>query len=431
MFEAKEQHSTLSADVAIVGGSLAGCTAARLFAREGLRVALIEKHSDPTAYKRLCGHFIQASATPVLERLGLAEQIEAAGGVRNGADAWTRWGWIEPRPEAGAGREFGFSIRRSKLDPMIRRLALETDGVTYLGGVRAHELLDDGDRITGVVGRDRRGREVHVGASLVVGADGRNSSVAKLAKAPERTRPNNRFCYMAYYTGIDQRRDGQARFWMLDPDVVIAAPNDDGVTLVALFAHKRHLSRFKGDREAAFEELVWAAPGAPVPGQVERISKFVGYTDYTIVSRPPVPRAGLALAGDAALTMDPLFAIGCGWALQSASWLVDAAAPALRGDEPLERGLRRYRKEHRRRLAGHARVLTDGARGKRPPLPVRTILAAATRDPASARLFERFATRSIPVRRFLAPSAMARAARVNTRHRLTTRRNASSGSVPA
>ena len=102
-------------------------------------------------------------------------------------------------------------------------------------------------------------------------------------------------------------------------------------------------------------------------------------------------------------------------ALQSASWLADAALPALRGDEPLDRALRRYRRRHRRGLSGHARMLEAGAMAK-PPSPVeRLLLGAAMRDDAMARHFERFATRSIPVRRFLAPGALARAAWVNAR----------------
>jgi flavin-dependent dehydrogenase len=36
-------------DVAVVGASIAGCTAAILFARRGARVALIESHGDPAA----------------------------------------------------------------------------------------------------------------------------------------------------------------------------------------------------------------------------------------------------------------------------------------------------------------------------------------------------------------------------------------------
>ena len=50
-------------------------------AAPALRVALVEKQPDPQAFKRICSHFIQASAVPTLERLGLLEPIEAAGGA--------------------------------------------------------------------------------------------------------------------------------------------------------------------------------------------------------------------------------------------------------------------------------------------------------------------------------------------------------------
>jgi flavin-dependent dehydrogenase len=43
-------------DVIVSGASIGGCTAAILFARDGLRVALVEKLSDLAHYKILCGH---------------------------------------------------------------------------------------------------------------------------------------------------------------------------------------------------------------------------------------------------------------------------------------------------------------------------------------------------------------------------------------
>ncbi len=46
-------------DVAVVGASLAGCTTATLLARQGLSVALLERHAGRDAYKRVCTHFIQ------------------------------------------------------------------------------------------------------------------------------------------------------------------------------------------------------------------------------------------------------------------------------------------------------------------------------------------------------------------------------------
>ena len=80
-------------DVAVVGASIAGCTAAILFARRGLSVALLERETDPAAYKKICTHYIQPSAAPTLDRLGLIAPIESAGGVPNQlTDLWTRWG---------------------------------------------------------------------------------------------------------------------------------------------------------------------------------------------------------------------------------------------------------------------------------------------------------------------------------------------------
>jgi 2-polyprenyl-6-methoxyphenol hydroxylase-like FAD-dependent oxidoreductase len=398
----------LDVDVAVVGASLAGCTAARLLGSAGVRVALVERHADPEAYKRLCGHYIQASATPVLQRLGVTEAIEAAGGVRNGVDVWTPWGWIAPRPRDGEPRTFGYSLRRAKLDPILRGLAAGTDGVTLIAGSAVVGLLGDGGRCTGVVARDRDGRDTAVRARLVVGADGRASKVARLAGAPEHMKPNNRICYMAYYEGGERRPDARGALWLLGRDVVIAAPNDDGLTLVATFAHKAHLAAFKSDREAAFTALVQRTGEASPLRGARRVSPFVGYRDYPPCARAAVPAQGIALVGDAALTCDPTMAIGCGWALQSASWLADAALPALRGEEPLERGLRRYRRR-RRCLTGHARMLDAAARAEPPNALERLMIRAAASDAGLARHFERYTSRSIPVRRFLAPHAVARA----------------------
>ena len=92
-------------DVAIVGASTAGCTAARLYAQRGARVALIERRPPIDAYKTICTHFIQSSATPTIAKLGLAPLIEARGAVHNSIDLWTRdSGWIVPdRDEAPFG----------------------------------------------------------------------------------------------------------------------------------------------------------------------------------------------------------------------------------------------------------------------------------------------------------------------------------------
>jgi flavin-dependent dehydrogenase len=66
-------------DAVVVGARVAGCTAARLYAQRGARVALVERRPDLDAYKTVCTHYIQPSATPTIERLGLAGPIEERG----------------------------------------------------------------------------------------------------------------------------------------------------------------------------------------------------------------------------------------------------------------------------------------------------------------------------------------------------------------
>ena len=63
-------------DVVLVGSGPAGCAAAILLGREGLKVALLEAHRDASYYKRLCTHSMRSSMLPTLRRLGLDELLE-------------------------------------------------------------------------------------------------------------------------------------------------------------------------------------------------------------------------------------------------------------------------------------------------------------------------------------------------------------------
>jgi flavin-dependent dehydrogenase len=84
-------------DVVVVGASIGGCSAARLFAFAGARVALVERRPDPGAYKVVCTHQILSSAVPTIERLGLASLIEARGAVRTHVEMWSPFTPAEQR----------------------------------------------------------------------------------------------------------------------------------------------------------------------------------------------------------------------------------------------------------------------------------------------------------------------------------------------
>jgi 2-polyprenyl-6-methoxyphenol hydroxylase-like FAD-dependent oxidoreductase len=404
-------------DAVIVGASLAGCATAIALGRAGASVALVEKQPDPSAFKRMCSHFIQASAVPALERLNLLEPIMDAGGVRSRMRAWTPWGWIEPPPPKA--RE-AVNLRRELLDPMIRETATATPGVELMLGRSAERLVREDDAVRGVVVRDRDGEETTLAAQLVVGADGRDSRIAELAAAKTKTSPHGRFAYGAYFDGPPSAADGASTIWMLDPNWAAAFPTDSGLVFYAAMPTKDRLPEFRRDPEAALVSFVGDVPEAP-PIQVSRlVSPVLGKIEMPNKVRVPVA-PGLALVGDAAMAVDPLFGVGCGWAFQSAEWLADSVAPALRGDGTLEAGLARYRRRHRRGLRGHATLINEYASGRKMSPGERLIFSAAARDRRVAEGFDAFGTRCIGPSRAFA-SMIPRAIAVNARYALGRRR---------
>ncbi|MEU3689984.1 NAD(P)/FAD-dependent oxidoreductase [Streptomyces narbonensis] len=402
-------------DVVISGAGLAGNAAAILLARRGVRVALLERRSDPGAYKVLCTHSLSANAYPVLEELGLVPALEEAGAVRNEARWYTRWGWIHPKPApAGPPLPYGYNVRRSTLDPLIRSRAAETPGVDLLLGHQVTGLIREAGRTVGVRASTPQG-EREIRARLVVGADGKDSPVAKFAEVPTREYENTRFGYLAHFRGLPLR-DGIAHTWFLEPDMAYAFPNDDGVTVVAVLPDKKWLPAFRADLEGSFLAFVRDLPDAPPIDSAERVTKIIGTVDYPLRSRRPTA-PGLALIGDAALTSDPLWGVGCGWALETAKWLTEAIAPAMTGAGDLDTSLAAYGRGHRRRLTGHQKLAVDFARA-RPFNPVeRLIFSAAARDESLARHMHLFASRLIGPLRFVNPVIMAKSSAVNLRHR--------------
>jgi 2-polyprenyl-6-methoxyphenol hydroxylase-like FAD-dependent oxidoreductase len=392
-------------DVAIVGASTAGCTAARLFALRGARVALIERRPALDAYKIVCTHYIQSSATPTIEKLGLAPLLDARGAVHNSIDLWTRdSGWIRL---ADGDAPYGYSITRHSLDPILRKLAADTPGVELIAGRTAVGLLGDG-RPRGVEIEDRGHNRRRLKARLVVAADGRDSKLARLARVQGRVKPHGRFFYWGYWSGV-RPSTARSRMWLLDPDAAYTFPNEDDLTVVLLAPHRDRLPEFQSDLQGAYRRMADALPDAPDLSDATLESKLLGKLDLPNVFRPAA-RSGLAFVGDAALAADPLWGVGCGWAFQSADWLVEETAHALDGGGVLDRALERYRRVHRRRLLPHYLMISDIASG-RPINPIeRRLYRAAARDQVVRRAFERIGSRRRSPASMLDPRLLARIA---------------------
>jgi menaquinone-9 beta-reductase len=405
-------------DVAIVGASIAGCSAATFLARQGARIALVESHSDPLAFKRMCTHYIQASASPTIHRLGLSEGIREAGGRANDLNLWTRYGWISmgrENAEPPVSDWPAWNIRREKLDPMVRELAASTEGVDLMLGHTVHALLHDRGRVRGVRVRERDGSQRELRAKLVVGADGRDSTVAKLAGVPTKLKPHERFGYFAYYRDTPLVTGDSAQMWLLDPDAAYAFPTDDGLVCLTVMPVKARLAEFRSDPEQGMARVFDTLPDGPRVDPAKRVSKVLGKLDIPNVVRGTT-QPGLALIGDAAIAADPLWGVGVGWAFQSSEWLAQSVGPALGGgEERLDQALAAYAKRHRAGLAGHEWLCSDYSTGRRFNPLEKLLYRAAARDPALAARMALMGERWVSPREMLTPGTLGRIVRVNLR----------------
>lgn len=383
-------------DVVIVGASVAGCTAATLFGREGLKVALIDRVAKVDDYKPHCTHYILASAVPVFEKLGVCDSIEQAGGVKARLNFWTRFGWIKSDPNS----EYGYNIPRWMLDPMLRNLAKETEGVDLLLETSFDSLKHEKNKVSGVIVKDKEGNLITIEAKLVVGADGRQSKVAKQSNLKRIEKAHNRFASYIYYENLPLSSESHAQVWYTDPDIAYCFPTAEGKTLVATFVAAEKYDSWKSDPVANLERFVGALPGAPDFNKATQVGDIGAMRRLPNVRRSPA-KNGLALIGDAALASDPATGVGCSWSLQAALWLVNATAESLKTDKQLDQALTQYCRQHASQLNAHFDVIADESQGK-PFNPVqKLIFSAAAKDENLAVQFHHYCNRRVGVYSFL------------------------------
>ncbi len=377
-----------SADVVIIGASLAGCTAAVFLGRMGLKVHLVERESSAQCHKPVCTHLIQNAAVPTLRRMGVLDEMLAAGAQRTALQLWTRGHWIRlAREEAedAHGPTWQLNLRREKLDPMVRDLAVRTPGVTLHLGTKLRALVETGGEVRGVQVEGPDGQHKRLNAKLVVGADGRSSRTAQLAGILPQSSPNIRGGYAGYFRNVKLQTGTDTQFWILEPDVAYAFPTDDGLVCLALTVPKAKLPEFKRDVAGYMRRRFETMPNPPDLRRAEQVGRFDGMLDAPNLYRRP-SKPGLALVGDAALTTDFIWGVGCSWAFRSGELLAQRVGPALAEGAPLAPAVQRYVNDHAKMLLPtHRQHELFSDRETLDPMR-RFLFTAAAHDPTVGRL---------------------------------------------
>lgn len=181
-------------DVIVVGARCAGATLATYLARGGASVLVLDKDALPSD-QILSTHTIHAAGMEVLDEIGVGAAVRAIAPpmpvVRLRKDDAVLDIPLPP------GRE-EFCPRRGRLDALVLRAA-EGAGATVLDRTRVTNVVWKAGRAAGV--RALRDDVEHVfSAPMVVGADGRHSTIARLVEAEE-------------YLGYDGPRGAYWGYW--------------------------------------------------------------------------------------------------------------------------------------------------------------------------------------------------------------------------
>jgi 2-polyprenyl-6-methoxyphenol hydroxylase-like FAD-dependent oxidoreductase len=325
-------------DVIIVGARCAGAPLAMLLARRGVSVLLVDRARFPS--DTMSTHFVHLTGVACLKGWGVLDDIAASGcpPIRNlilKVHSVRLTG--SPPPLNGVAEVY--CPRRTILDEILVRAARRAGAELRLE-FAVRDVLREGPRVVGICG-DRRGgdRSVERG-SLVVGADGRYSTVARAVAAPiYEQRPTLCCAYYAYWT--DVAVDG-AEFHVGDGWAVFAFPTHGSLVCTFVERRREQFDEFRSDVEGSFVHTLRCA--GELGDRIlsgRRVSRVVGTGDlpnYFRASCGP----GWALVGDAGHHQDPFGGFGISDAFRDAELLAESVAEGLSGARPFDKALEEY-----------------------------------------------------------------------------------------
>lgn len=369
-------------DAIVVGARCAGASTAMLLARAGRRVLLLERNTFPS--DTLSSHFIHPSGVARLRDWGLLEDIRRSGcpameemTLDFGAFA------VRGRPTPIDGVRAHFAPRRVILDELLVRAAAAA-GAELREGVRLRELIWQAGRVVGVRVTDRNGAVVEARGRVVIGADGMNSTVARLVDAQlVHAHPPVSCAYYGYWKGV--RPAGIALYARPGGMVAEFQTNDRATVVYAAWPQDR-FDEVRADVDTAFLRHVEAiAPELATSLRAGARSEPLRGSGTLQNFIRCGAGAGWALAGDAAAHKDPYLASGISDALRDAQLLADAVQTGL--DDDLGAALADYDRARTAALRPLYELNLKLATLHAPPPALAEHLAALADDPVGTERF--------------------------------------------
>jgi halogenation protein CepH len=350
------------ADVVVVGGGPGGSTLATLVAMRGHRVVLLEKEKFPRF--QIGESLLPSTVHGVCRLTGVADELAKAGFTKKRGGT-QRWGanpqpWtfaFSVSPKMAGETSYAYQVERSKFDQILLDHARHT-GVDVREQHAVTDVIGDGDRIRGVSYTDAEGSKGTIRATYVVDASGNQSRIYQRAGA---TRQYSEFfrslALFGYFEGgkrLPEPNSGNILSCAFDSGWFWYIPLTPTLTSVGAVVRRELASKIQGDPEEALMSLIAECPMISdylrdakrvTEGQYGqlRVRKDYSYAN-TAFWRP-----GMALVGDAACFVDPVFSSGVHLAtygaLLAARSINSVLAQTVDEDTAFHEFEQRYRRE--------------------------------------------------------------------------------------
>ena len=346
------QSNDSPVDVIVIGGGPAGSSTGIVLAERGYRVVQLEKSHHPRFH---IGESLLPANLPLFERLGVAEQVQAIGMQKWGAEFVSPWhggrgetfnfteGWNKSLP-------FAYQVRRSEFDEiLIRRSAQQ--GVQVFEGCRARsvEFLPDGHpegmRVR-VEAEHADGSRSSWTARYVVDASGRDTLLGNQLQSKHRNSRHNSAAMYGHFRHAERypeaKRAGNISIYWFEHGWFWFIPLADGATSVGAVVWPYYLkSRKIPLRDFFLNTIALCEPLAGRLKNAELICEVEATGNYSY-SCAQSYGPGYLLTGDAFAFIDPMFSSGVLMAMVSGVSAAEAIDRALEDPGSYEAAMRQF-----------------------------------------------------------------------------------------
>lgn len=329
-----------STDVVVVGAGPAGCVMSYLLARSGVNTILVERHK--VLDREFRGYFFQPLVMKLFDQMGILldvlqlehQKIDAFHFIDHGHELFAVRFDDLPAPY-----NYGVNLPQPPLLRFLINSANQYENFTYLDGTTARQLITDDGQISGLVAK-RDGRDIDIRSRLIVAADGRYSTLRKLAGIEQHV-VGQPFDFIWFDLPIREDQHYPLSINIEDSGMLIYIPMGRDRVQVGWFISKGGYKKLREAGIAHFRDQLIAADPTLHNLLHQHLSDFkqCSVLDVEDAIAKTWVKDGLILIGDAAHIASPFSGQGNSLAIQdavAAHPIIMDALKAYQGTLPAE-----------------------------------------------------------------------------------------------